>query len=289
MRLRRMLTMLLALAFGFSAIAVIVAISLNSRAASPGEVAQGEVLPTPEAGDGIRSVVIATQEAIRLEEESRAAVTVPPATTTNEESKTAFQTEGTGDDGPPEFIRRDPELRDTYQRAKHIYTDPNETEESRRQKIRVLQRNVGQEAITLVLRFVPVVDLEEGTVQTFDSHMRDTAESYDSQRGSPMDRDPVGASMKILFDPSPETIKSMTGMGVVNSKSSQQQEEDDDWYEEEQRRHREERRRYEQEQAREELEQSWEDVQDSWQGVEDSVEEASDTLSDIIKSWGEDK
>ena len=42
--------------------------------------------------------------------------------------------------------------------------------------------------------------------------MREMAESYDSEPGSPLDRDPVGATMKILFDPSPENIRRMTGL-----------------------------------------------------------------------------
>ena len=115
-----------------------------------------------------------------------------------ETRKTTREVQDNNVDDPPAFISRDPELKDTYERARQIYTDPNETEESRRNKIRVLQGNVGQEAVTLVLRYVPVVDLEDGTVQTSDSHMREMAETYDSERGSPIDRDPVGATMKIL-------------------------------------------------------------------------------------------
>ena len=280
--LRRFLVMMLVVVFAVSVGGVVIAIEWNSRAATSREVPQAEATATPEAVIEVRESETATRIAIMTEAQDRVTVTTP------EESRVAIQVEDTEAGAPPEFINRDPELRETYERAREIYTDPNETEESRGKKIRVLQRNVGAEAVTLVLRYVPVVDLEDGTVRTFDSHMREMAETYDSERGSPIDRDPVGATMKILFDPSPETIRSMTGIGVVNSKSSQQQE-DDDWYEEEQRRSREERRRYEQEQAREEVEQSWEDVQESWEDAEDAVEEAVDTFSDIINSWGEDK
>ncbi len=117
----------------------------------------------------------------------------------------------------PAFVSHDPRLRSAYDRAKVILTSSQETDTSRRKKLRVLQDEVGQETLTLILRYVPVVDREEKTVQSFDSYMRELAGSYDSGRGSPIDRDPVGATMRIFFDPSPETISAMTGIGLSDS------------------------------------------------------------------------
>ena len=115
---------------------------------------------------------------------------------------------------PPAFVSRDPELNAAYKRARKIYTDDNETEASRQEKIRVLQEEIGHEKMSLVLRYVPIVDLEKGTVRTFDDYIRDVASSYDSGAGSPLERDPVGAGIRLLFDPSPDTVAAMTGIGL---------------------------------------------------------------------------
>ena len=288
--LPRLLVLILVLAFGLSITGVLVAIKWSDRAAVLREATPTEVMATPRAMAGEENATPFTSPQGNAARNIAAAPTAAQEATTEPEPASAA-VPGTGNDAdqPPAFISNDPELKDTYQRARAIYNDPTETEESRERKIRVLQRNAGEEAVTLVLRYVPVIDLEDGTFQTFDSHMREMADTYDPESGSPMDRDPVGAAMKILFDPSPENITEMMGIGTSNSSGSSSREEDDDWYKEQERRRREEQRRYEAEQAREELEESWENVQDSWQGVEDSVDEASDTLSDIIKSWGEDR
>ena len=115
---------------------------------------------------------------------------------------------------PPAFISRDPELRAAYNQARGMFTDVNETEESRRQKARVMQQNLGEEKMTLLLRYMPIVDLQSGKVESFDGYMRDMASSYDSGSGSPMDLDPVGAAMTMFFDPSADTVAAMTGIGL---------------------------------------------------------------------------
>ena len=132
----------------------------------------------------------------------------------------------------PVFVSRDPELRETYERTRKIFTDADETEDSRREKIRVLQQEVGQEKMTLLLRYVPIVDLEDGTVGTFDDYMRDEASSYNSEAGSPLEQDPVGAGMRILFDPSADTIAQMTGIslsGEERRETSQEYEQEQDY------------------------------------------------------------
>lgn len=115
---------------------------------------------------------------------------------------------------PPAFISRDPELRAAYNQARGMFTDVNETEESRREKARVMQQSLGEEKMTLLLRYMPIVDLQSGKVESFDGYMRDMASSYDSGSGSPMDLDPVGAAMTMFFDPSADTVAAMTGIGL---------------------------------------------------------------------------
>ena len=121
----------------------------------------------------------------------------------------------------PAFVSRDTRLRSAYDRAKVILTSSQETDNSRRKKLRVLQDEVGQETLTLILRYVPVVGPEKKTVQSFDSYMRELAGSYDSDSDSPLARDPVGATMRIFFDSSPETISAMTGIGLSDSERRQ--------------------------------------------------------------------
>ena len=114
----------------------------------------------------------------------------------------------------PAFIARDPELSAAYNQARELFTDVNETEASRREKARVMRQNLGEEKMTLLLRYMPIVDLDSGNVQSFGDYMRDMASSYDSGSGSPMDKDPVGAAMTMFFDPSADTVAAMTGIGL---------------------------------------------------------------------------
>ena len=122
-----------------------------------------------------------------------------------------------GGPAPPEFIASNSELNNSYERARAILTNPEETEDSRRSKLRVMQGEVGPDMMSLLLKHVPVVDLESGEVSTFDDYMRGTISSYGHSTGSPMDVDPVGAGMRILFDPSPENIGQMSGIGLSDS------------------------------------------------------------------------
>ena len=48
---------------------------------------------------------------------------------------------------------------------------------------------------------------------TFDEYAKQLTKSYSPESESPMDVDPVGAAVRTLLDPSPETKESMTGVG----------------------------------------------------------------------------
>ena len=122
---------------------------------------------------------------------------------------------------PPAFVSRDPNLLSSYNEAKQILTSPSYSSEAeRRKELIVLQDSVGQEHLTILLRYVPIVDLDTGEIQTFDAYMRETAGSFESNSGSPIDRDPVGAAMRIFFDPSADTISEMTGIGLSSQRRS---------------------------------------------------------------------
>ncbi len=135
----------------------------------------------------------------------------------SENGSTAGRELGTSSDAPPDFIANDPELNRSYERASLIMNDPGETEESRQRKLRVMHQEVGPDTMSLLLSHVPVLDLETGEIGTFGAYMRETVSSHGHSDGSPIDVDPVGAGMRILFDPSPENITQMTGIGLSDS------------------------------------------------------------------------
>jgi hypothetical protein len=129
--------------------------------------------------------------------------------------KTMSQPTTTALKEPPAWIKEDPSANDAYQKAEQIMTDPNCSREDKQDRMRVLQRNVGEELFTTVVRYVPVYDEESGTYMSFDAYMRQMAQDYPcSDADAPINYDPVGATMRIFFDTSDETIAAMTGVGL---------------------------------------------------------------------------
>lgn len=78
--------------------------------------------------------------------------------------------------------------------------------------MRVLQNNLGEEVIATIMRYVPVYDDEIRKWTTFDSFINNVTQGYESQPGSPIETDPIGAGLRIFFDPSISTIETMTGI-----------------------------------------------------------------------------
>ena len=71
---------------------------------------------------------------------------------------------------------------------------------------RVQQDNSVQELLTSTMRKVPIYS--DGEVRTLDRHMRDANEGRES---TPVEMDPVGSGMSILFDPSTDNIAEKVG------------------------------------------------------------------------------
>jgi hypothetical protein len=82
--------------------------------------------------------------------------------------------------------------------------------------LKVLQNTQGQELFTNVMRFVPVYDEKKQNFMTFDTYARSFIGSEQRSDNAPIDIDPVGAGMRIFFDPSPDTINTM--LGLTNNK-----------------------------------------------------------------------
>lgn len=129
--------------------------------------------------------------------------------------KTMFQPTTTALKERPAWIKENPSANDAYLQAEQIMTDPNYSRKDKQDRMRVLQRNVGEELFTTVVRYVPVYDEESGTYVSFDAYMRQMAQDYPcNDADAPINYDPVGATMRIFFDPSTETIAAMTGIGL---------------------------------------------------------------------------
>jgi hypothetical protein len=88
------------------------------------------------------------------------------------------------------------------------YTSKNEKAE----KIRVLQRNAGEEIFTSAMRMVPIYDKKDKKFRTLDSHMRREDSRSSSRSSTPFERDPVGSGMSIFFNSSSSNIKKQLGL-----------------------------------------------------------------------------
>lgn len=157
--------------------------------------------------------------------------------------------------------------------------DPTLSRSQKQQQMIVLQRTYGEELLTLV-RYVPVYDERSGRVVSFDSYTRSRAQEYDVAPGSPLAVDPVGASMRIYFDPSVENIVFLTGVGMTPG----QREAALKQYQAEQR---ERDRRVEQ--LSQELERSWQQIQKQGSQAADEAKRQAEEISRLAKERiGED-
>ena len=86
------------------------------------------------------------------------------------------------------------------------------TDAQKADQFRVVQRSFGESFVAEVLRRVPVYSPERGRFQTFDQYMVTLSRDTGYGGTSPIDRDPVGAGLRIFFDPSASTIRSMLGL-----------------------------------------------------------------------------
>lgn len=110
-------------------------------------------------------------------------------------------------------IQSDPHTYEVYERVSSTIHDQTMSESQKREQMRVYQSTYGEEIVTTVLRYVPVYE-GDGSFVSFDNWMRDFSSSTgSSSSNAPIDQDPVGASMSIFFDPSPENITEQLGLG----------------------------------------------------------------------------
>lgn len=116
--------------------------------------------------------------------------------------------------GVPAELRNDQRATAAYNEAYKLLNDQRLSEADKRSRMRVVQNTYGEAALTLALRYVPVYDQKEKRFVSFDTYMRNWAAEMggNPSSGAPIERDPVGATMRIFFDPSPKTIYDMLGL-----------------------------------------------------------------------------
>ncbi len=109
-------------------------------------------------------------------------------------------------------LQGNPSAREAYERVSATMRDPYLSEAEKRDQIRIHQGTYGEEVVAWVVRMVPVYQ-GDGSFVSFDQWARDFSSTYGSTSGkAPIDRDPVGASLSIFFDPSVENITEQLGL-----------------------------------------------------------------------------
>ena len=110
-------------------------------------------------------------------------------------------------------LKKDPVAYEAYEKLNSTLQDPNLSEKEKKAKVRHYQDTYGEEVVTTIIRYVPVYQ-GDGKFTSFDNWMNDFSEQTggSSSGSAPIDRDPVGAAMDIIFDHSPENITEMLGL-----------------------------------------------------------------------------
>jgi hypothetical protein len=87
-----------------------------------------------------------------------------------------------------------------------IARDPKLSVAEKKAKAKVVQSSIGRESFATLLRSVPMYDADTKTVMTFDTWSRRLGQTgYDQD--APVNQDPVGATVSMFFDSSPENIR----------------------------------------------------------------------------------
>ena len=113
----------------------------------------------------------------------------------------------------PDEVVGNPQAYAVYEEATSIMRNPSLSYEERSDRVRILQDTYGAELLSLVIRYVPSYDPHTDSIVSFDSYMRGLASDFGpSMVGSPIEQDPIGASISLFFDTSPENITQQLGL-----------------------------------------------------------------------------
>jgi hypothetical protein len=102
--------------------------------------------------------------------------------------------------------------KEALKEANEVAQNRQMTRNQKEDQFVVLQRKYGEELIASIMRRVPIYEATSERFISFDSYMRGFNEEFGSGSSAPIETDPVGAGMRIFFDPSAETIEEMLGL-----------------------------------------------------------------------------
>jgi len=111
----------------------------------------------------------------------------------------------------PVDVSGDPQKRQLYSQIFRILGDAELTVERKRRELLVLRDDFEEDLVAEVIRHVPMYDKDSDRLIAFEAYLLNFASQHSAVTGAPIETDPVGAAMRIFFDPSPETIGAMTG------------------------------------------------------------------------------
>jgi hypothetical protein len=106
------------------------------------------------------------------------------------------------------YVNKD--KREIAKEIESVRKNSSYSEYEKKEKIKIIQRNVGEELFASAMRLVPVIIPEKKEIKSFDKYAKDMVK--DSPGSSPFKEDPVGATIKIFFDPSSENIEEMLNL-----------------------------------------------------------------------------
>jgi hypothetical protein len=89
---------------------------------------------------------------------------------------------------------------------------PGLTSDQRRERVTQMQSSWGAELLATAVRFVPVYDDRSGSWQSFDAWSRQQVGGSGSD--APFTQDPVGSTVRMLFDPSLQNISRQLGIDL---------------------------------------------------------------------------
>lgn len=109
-----------------------------------------------------------------------------------------------------EYIPANPAVSEVIQRIKTVMNDTSLSEERKREELKITQRNVGEEMFATAVRNVPIFDPNTRTIRSYDQWLREMTSNLEGN--TPFERDPVGATVNLFFNPSEKNIQELLGL-----------------------------------------------------------------------------
>lgn len=111
-----------------------------------------------------------------------------------------------------EWLASSEEVAEATNTLRSIAANPSYSQSEKEEQFRVVQRNLGEEVVAQAIRLLPIWEPEQGMFKPAAAWVDEFAAQSGLAGSSPIERDPIGAGVKLFFDPSPDTIRDMMGI-----------------------------------------------------------------------------